>query len=109
MENLNFLIQDFIMKRKQCLHEGKIIVSIDETSFGRNSKDAKGYAIEGKRLFLRKKQARLTTSSVVACLSQSGKMNYQIFKKAINSVSFIEFLNILNLPSKTALAGKNDR
>jgi transposase len=79
------------------LKQGKTFLSIDETSFGRNGFELKGYSEIGKKLFVRKNVPRMTTTSVIACASSTGWINTQSSQKANNTESFLKFLQSLNL------------
>jgi transposase len=77
--------------------------SIDETSFGRHSFQTKGYALKGKKLYITKKQPRMTTVSVCACASD--KRWVKVVKKegSFNKETFLAFLHQLQLPPKSVL------
>ena len=64
--------QQFIIARNKYIEEKSNIISIDEVSFGRNGINAHGYSQRGVKLFVKKKNARMTTVSVVsACTKDS--------------------------------------
>jgi hypothetical protein len=93
----------FIEQRNKFIRENKFIVSIDEVSFGRNGKIIKGYSKKGTKLFVRKNIPRVTTTSVVACVSKEGLIKKHSTKGAFNTIKFIEFLQDLNLPNNTVI------
>jgi hypothetical protein len=94
------VVPNFVQQRNKAITEGRLIVSIDETAFGRNGLTIKGYSKKGQRLLVRKKAPRVTTTSVVACVSKDGLLGkYALVGKAFNRYSFLEFLQSLNLPA----------
>lgn len=101
--NLESKIKQFIENRDKYLKQDKLFLSIDETSFGRNSFESKGYSEIGKRLFIRKKLPRITTTSVIACASLDGWIKTQASQKANNTKSFLNFLYSLNLTPNTVI------
>jgi transposase len=84
-------------------------VSIDETSFGRNGINIKGYSPKGTKLFLQKAAPRMTTTSVVACVSNKSILATKVVKGAFNTQLFLDFLVNLNLPSQTVVLLDNVR
>jgi transposase len=77
--------------------------SIDETSFGRNSFEDKGYSLKGQKLYISKKQPRMTSQSVCACASRTGWVGFHKKEGSFNTQSFLQFLKTLNLPSSSVL------
>jgi len=102
-KNLESKIKQFIEKRNEYLKQGKIFLSIDETSFGRNSFEYKGYSEIGKKLFVRKKFPRMTSTSVIACASSNGWIKTQSSQKANNTKSFLHFLQSLSLENNMVI------
>ena len=101
----------FIKSRNSFLKQGKNIVSIDETAFGRFSHNhVSGYSPIGKPLYVSKIRPRMDTTSVVACVSPSGLLGSKtLVNKAFNSESFLEFLNSLSLEPGTVILLDNVR
>jgi transposase len=100
-KNVEDRTRSFISERADALASGKNFVAIDETSFGRKSYMARGYAPKGEKLFVRKNTPRVTTTSVVACVSSSGLIHRKAVEGSFNKVLFLEFLKELDLPRGT--------
>ena len=83
--------------------------SIDETSFGRHSFQTKGYAIKGRKLYITKKQPRMTSVSVCACASNQRWVKVVKKEGSFNKDTFLAFLQGLQLPSKSVLLLDNIR
>ena len=107
--NLQTKIDEFIDKRKEYIDNNLTFFSIDETSFGRNQRAVKGYSPKGQKIFVRKKQPRITTTSVVACVSSSGLLNRMSVKGAMNTILFLDFLKSCNIPKNTIVLLDNVR
>jgi transposase len=105
--NLKAKTDDFIAQRDKYLQEGKVIYSIDETSFGRNGIENRGYSAIGKRLFIRKKAARMTTTSVIACCTDNAWIKTSPLKGSTNTAVFLAFLESINIPENTVLLMDN--
>ncbi len=101
--NLETKVDDFIQRRDAYLADGRTIVSLDETSFGRHVKSPYGYSSRGVKLFVRKKIPRVSTTSVIACASSDGWMSTQSFEQAIDKSIFLSYLNDLFLPEGTVI------
>ena len=65
----------FLRKRDKFLSEGGRFVSLDETSFGRNCSPVYGYSMKGHPLFVKKRTPRISTTSVLAAVEQSGTLS----------------------------------
>jgi transposase len=87
----------------------KEFFSIDETSFGRHSFQTTGYAPKGKKLYISKKQPRMTSVSVCACASNHGWVKISRKEGSFNKDSFLAFLQHLKLPSQSVLLLDNIR
>jgi transposase len=83
--------------------------SVDETSFGRHSFQTTGYALKGKKLYITKKQPRMTSVSVCACASNHGWVKISRKEGSFNKDSFLAFLKQLDLPSQSVLLLDNVR
>lgn len=109
--NLQTKVDNFLAERDAFLAQGRHFVSVDETSFGRNSfQHVRGYAPRGQPLYVSKRRPRTTTASVVACTSASGLVALQErTNKSFDTASFITFLKSLSLPRETVLLLDNVR
>ena len=88
----------FVQYREEHLQHGRRFISLDETSFGRHGRPVYGYAPRGQQLLVKRKQARTTTVSSLAAVSQDGIVQYATKPGSYNSVSFIQTLGSFNLP-----------
>jgi transposase len=70
--NLEEKTMAFISLRERLKGEGRTFVSIDETSFGRHTRDVFGYSPKGELLVVPRSRPRVTTMSAL-CLVQQGK------------------------------------
>jgi transposase len=102
---------EFIVQRDCFRRDQRQFVAIDETAFGRYSHShVMGYAPKGQPLYVSKKRPRVTTTSVVACVSEKGLIGMQSLQnQAFNTDSFLYFLRSLNLPSRTVIILDNVR
>lgn len=100
---------EFVEKRDLYMSEGRHIVSIDETSFGRHSHNhVMGYAPKGVPLYISKKQPRTTTTSVAACVSKDGLVGSKtVHNGSFNTQTFLDFLESLDLPPGTVILMDN--
>ena len=62
----------FLEQREKFKLQGRPFLSIDESSFGRRGIVAKGYAPKGARLIVKRNVTRMTTTSVLAAVSEHG-------------------------------------
>lgn len=90
----------FCKTRGELRAQGFEFLSIDETSFGRNFSPSFGYSPRGQKLYVRKKQPRVTTRSVVACVSKSGWLGTTCITGSFNTDRFLTFLKSLNLSER---------
>jgi transposase len=95
--------REFLETRQRFIDEGRDFVSMDETSFGRNWPDKKGYAPRGKPLYIVKKQATVKTVSVLACASKKGWVGTMKKFDSFNTESFMTFIESLNLSQGTVV------
>ena len=95
--NLEQKTNAFITTRDKYIRGGRKFYAIDETSFGRNTKAPYGYAPKGQKLFVRKSSARVTTTSVVACVGPDGWNGTMSYQGSVNTDRFLHFLEGLNL------------
>lgn len=110
-KDLDTKIASFVQQRDAFAASGKHFVSIDETSFGRNfTRCTYGYSPIGKPLYLAKALPRVTTTSVVACVSRDGLVGkHSIVGGAFNAQRFAAFLESLRLPVDTVVLLDNVR
>jgi transposase len=99
--SLETITKDFLEKRLTL--KNRLFLSIDETSFGRSGFESRGYALKGKKLFIKKKLPRMTTISVCACCSNSKWIGYAKQEGSYNKAFFLEFLKNIDLPSNSVL------
>lgn len=107
--NLQNKIEDFLQKRNEYVKTQSTFFSIDETSFGRNQRPVKGYSPKGQKIFVRKKQPRVTTTSVVACVSPTGMVKRHAVQGSINTLRFLDFLKACHIPEHTIVLLDNVR
>ncbi len=100
---LDLKVSTFITKRDKFKEEGRKFVSIDETSFGRNTRHVKGYSQRGTRIYIRKRQPRVTTTSVIACLDENGVVATCKHDGSVNTTKFLDFLKNLRIPKGTVV------
>lgn len=89
----------FISDRAAAIVTGKPFYSVDETSFGRNVGATFGYSPRGTKVFIRKRQARCTTSTVVACVGDDGSVRRTSMTGSCNGERFQQFLKDCNFPA----------
>ena len=87
----------FLEMREMYKAQGRVFVSIDETSFGRNGLNAWGYAPVGERLYVSSNAPRTATVSYVVCVDESGIVGRKMVPGSFNRDRFLEFLRGLTL------------
>jgi len=93
------LTKQFLIRRDAYIAEGRPIYSVDETGFGRFSYNySMGWAPCGHQLRVLKKEPRQTSTSVIACASSTGWVNYTRHTGGVNRLIFCTFLRSLDLP-----------
>lgn len=102
-------LKEFLDKRQEYINDNRNFVSIDETSFGRNYLPTIGYSKKGIRFYVKRPFSRITTHSVVAVVSLNEPLVFCKKQGSFNTESYYDFLNSLNLPSKTVLLMDNVR
>ena len=95
--------QTFLQTRQKYVAEGRLFVSLDETSFGRHGKIVRGYAPVGQPLAVRRKQARVTTVSCLAAVTHDCLVAREQLPGSFNTASFKNFLERLQLPTGAVL------
>ena len=101
--------QVFKERRKHFLAEGRPFFSLDETSFGRNCKESKGYSPRGQTLSIKRKQPRMTIISSLVVVSNDSIIKHQELQGSFNTQTFCLFLESLNLPQKSVILLDNVR
>ena len=98
------LTKRFLLRRDAYIAEGRPIYSVDETGFGRFSYNySMGWAPCGQQLRVLKKEPRQTSTSVIACSSATGWVNYTRHTGGVNRLIFCTFLRSLDLPHGSVL------
>ena len=98
-KNASVLTTEFIRRRDQYIKESRPIYSVDETGFGRFSyQHRKGWALVGKELRVRKKFARQTSTTVLACSSDAGWVKTMEVNGGVNRLTFCSFISSLDVP-----------
>jgi len=93
----------FLAKRANYIAANHTFVSLDETGFGRHCPITKGYAAKGARLYVRKKMPRITTTSVITCVSTAGLVSKMNVQGAVNTKIFVSYLEQLPLEAGTVV------
>jgi transposase len=93
----------FINQREKYRKQGSFIISIDETSFGRNGRDVKGYSPVGQQLRLQRTIPRRTTTSYLVAASNEMIIEKAAYVGSFNSLSFSLFLESLPVPEGTVI------
>lgn len=93
----------FVARRDQLVAEGRPFVSLDETSFGRHAKLPRGWSPAGAPLAIPRKQARVTTVSSIAVISNAAFVARQEVVGSFNARRFADFLRSLPCPPGTVI------
>lgn len=93
----------FLRKRDKFLSQGRRFVSLDETSFGRNSSPVYGFSMKGHPLFVKKRIPRISTTSVLAAIEQSGTLSVVKRVGAFDSFAFLNALKMFSFLRGTVL------
>ena len=107
--NLPEKIQEFLSKRNTYISQGYTFLSLDETSFGRNGFETRGFSPKGEKLFIKKKQPILITTSVIACCSSTGWKQFKEYKGSVNTIIFKSFLESIVFDPKSVMLMDNVR
>ena len=102
-KNLQDKVLQFTSKRNDYISKGYNFFSLDETSFGRNTKNIKGYAPKGQQLKLCKHTPRITTLSYIAVASKHRIIGKMKTVKSFNTTKMLEFLKSITFPSNSVL------
>ena len=100
---------DFIKARDAFVAENRLFVSLDETSFGRNWCDSRGYAPIGRQLIVCRARPRMTTMSCLVAMTQSDILQRHVVSGSFCTDRFVEFLRSLELPPKAVILLDNVR
>lgn len=96
--------ETFIAIRDQYVSKNRYIVSLDETSFGRNGKPMYGYSKKGTQLVLPKEPLKVSKStSVIVVIDHQGIVFKQSRSGPYNTLLFSEFMKSLKLPQDTVI------
>jgi len=101
--------ETFIERRDRFIQENRYIVSLDETSFGRNGKPVFGYSTKGSPLIVPKPPPQAKATSVLAVVDNKGIVSRKSVQGAYNKELFLEFLQSLQLPLDTVILLDNVR
>jgi transposase len=93
--------QEFLTARDAYIRQGCSFVSLDETSFGRNGIETRGYSPVGQKLIVKKVKPRMTTVSAVAVVSSQRIEHWEKLEGSYNKERLIGFLTNLNLSNNT--------
>ena len=99
----------FIERRDTYIKQNRRFLSIDETSFGRNGINTYGYSKKGNPLYIKKKQARITTISSVCCAYSDGTFVKKNIQGSFNTERFSDFLNNLDTKKDDVILMDNVR
>lgn len=94
---------EFLRLRTRFMMEGRKFFSLDETSFGRHGKSVYGFSVKGRPLYARKKEARVTTSSSLVIVSDTGQIQRQNKYGAFNTMTFLEALKKFDIPPNSVV------
>lgn len=99
----------FLERRDTYVEQKRRFLSIDETSFGRNGINTFGYSKRGSPLYIKKKQARMTTTSSVCCTCSDGTFVKKNIHGSFNTERFLDFLNTLDTKKDDVILMDNVR
>jgi transposase len=107
--NLKEKTTTFLEHRDAYIKQNRRFLSIDETSFGRNGINTFGYSKIGSPLYIKKKQARMTTTSSVCCTYSDGTFVNKNIYGSFNTERFSDFLNTLDTQKNDVILMDNVR
>lgn len=108
-KNLEEKTKMFKHLRQHFLSQNMSFYSLDETSFGRNTKIQKGYAPKGQILKVQRVQPRMTTMSSLVVMSKECIIKHQEVQGSFNQHLFLSFLQGLNIPDNSVILLDNVR
>ena len=82
----------FLQLRAEHISAGRPFVSMDETSFGRHVSPSYGWSPKGRPLCIQRRNPHITTVSVLAAVTQTGKIYSNQRQGSYNRESFLEAL-----------------
>lgn len=88
----------FVAARDAARAAGRTFFSVDEASFGRNAGAAFGYSSRGSKVFIRRQRPRVQTTTVVACVNDTGIVHRSAMHGSCNTDHFLDFLAHCDLP-----------
>jgi transposase len=95
--------EEFLTKRDHFLKDNRLVVSLDETSFGRNCKNVIGYSQKGVQLRMPLSKCRVTTVSSLTVVSSTEIIQHEEINGSYNTKKFELFLENLSLPKHTVI------
>lgn len=101
--------KEFIEARDQYKKEGRLFVSVDETSFGRHGRQVVGFAPKGTRLVVRKTVPYIKTMSCVAAVTNNNILHRQQIIGSYNTERFLGFLESAQIPKGSVILLDNVR
>lgn len=102
-KNLDSKTNEFLRMRSVYESEGRCFYSLDETSFGRHGKEARGYAPKGQLLRVQRDTPRRTTVSSMVLASNTGIIKHKEIIGSFNKIYFSQFLQELDLPEGSVI------
>ena len=107
--NLEEATDVFLKHRKEAIENKLNILSIDETSFGRNGFECRGYCEKGKKLFVQKRRPQMTSTTVLACATSDGWKCLKQHKGGVNTQVFLKFLESIDIEPNSIILMDNVR
>jgi transposase len=101
--NIEEKVKEFQKARNHYLTEQRIFFSLDETSFGRNGVEVKGYSYKGKPLIVDKPSPRMTTTSSLVIASERCIIKHQEIQGSYNKQLFLQFLMMCPIPPRSVI------
>jgi transposase len=96
-KNIENITLEFINQRNKYIKENRRFLSIDETSFGRNGIETKGYSQIGKPLYIQKQKQTIITTSSVCCSFSNGCFTRKETIGSFNTNKFLDFLKFIDI------------
>jgi len=101
--------EEFLAKRDEYVEKGYNFISVDETSFGRNTAAVYGYSPKGCPIYMKKNNLPMVTKSALCAIDQNHIIARSVIKGAYTAATFLEFLLNLTLPINTVILLDNCR
>jgi len=98
-------VQTFLRQRDSFVLQNKRFISLDETSFGRNVKDIKGYTKKGIPLYIKRtSRPRITTTSALVAINGSdNSVHAELKEGAFNTGSFLKSISTFSFQKDDVL------